>query len=344
MFKRLIVSLALFAFLVSSVPLPAAAPRTPGGSPELGSSATPAKPANELKIALMDGSLLNGKISVSEFTIDTHFGTLKVPIDQIQALTPGLQSHPQFQQNLTSLINDLGSDLFAVREKAQQALTKLGPEIRPELDRQTKGVDSEKASRLQKIIEDLDALRDDDFNTSHDWARDDVIVTPGFTIVGHITTPGFSVAGSYGTLQIKIDDIREVRRDTPAPEDIRKSLAVPGASIAQHNFVNTGIKLNKGDQVTITASGSIVMTPFGGNRQSSPDGAPNIGGNVQGMPLGTLVARVGENPAFLKVGSKCTWTADKSGTFFLGIACPEEYSSYSFPGEYAVKIHVVKKN
>jgi len=43
------------------------------------------------------------------------------------SFAPGLQSHPQFQQALNGLVNDLGSDAFADREKAQQALMKSAP-------------------------------------------------------------------------------------------------------------------------------------------------------------------------------------------------------------------------
>ena len=307
-------------------------------------SAPATKPDSDLKIALMDGSLLNGKLSISELAIDTRYGTLKIPVDQIRSFAPGLQSHSQFQQTLNSLVNDLGADTFAVRERAQQAIVKLGPEIRGELDRQAKGLDSERATRLQKIIDDIDAARsDDDADKSRDWMRDDVIVTPAFSIVGHITTAGFSISGSYGTLQVKMEDVREGRRESAEPEDIRKTLSVPGTSIAQRAFINTGIKLVKGDKVTITASGTIVMTPFGNNRQATPDGASNITNPVQGVNIGTLVGRVGEGATFIKVGSKFTWTADKAGIFFLGIACPDEYASYTFPGEYEAKIRVTRK-
>jgi hypothetical protein len=302
------------------------------------------KPLSDLKISLMDGSLLTGKLSVSELAIDTKFGPLKVPVDQILSFAPGLQSHLQFQQTLNGLVNDLGADAFADREKAQQALTKLGPDIRGELDRQLKLIDKatdERATRLQKILEDFDAMQDEDADKSHAWVGDDVIVTAGFTVVGHITTPGFSIAGNYGKLDIKMADVREGRRDAAVPEDIRKTISVPGTVITQHSYIGTGIKLAKGDQVSITATGTITMTPFG-NRQATPDGSPNVG-SVNGMPNGTLVARVGDSGAMIKVGSKFTWTADRAGNFQLGIACPEDYSSYTFPGEYQVKIRVVKK-
>ena len=311
-------------------------------------AATAPKPLSDLKISLMDGSLLNGKLSVTELAIDTRFGSLKVPVDQIQSFAPGLNSHPQFQKTLNNLINDLGADAFADREKAQQALAKYGPDIRGELDRQLKLIEKEKderAMRLQKILEDFDALTDEDSDKSHAWVKDDVVVTPGFTVVGHITTPGFSIAGNYGTLQIKMEDIREGRRDAAEPDEIRKSISVPGNTIADHSFTSTGIKLVKGDQLIITAGGAVTMTPWGGNQQCSPDGASNFGSvqAAQGIYTGTLIGRVGDANPIFKVGSKLTWTADKPGAFYLGIACQSTYQGTTFPGAYDVKIRVVKK-
>ena len=85
------------------------------------------------------------------------------------------------------------------------------------------------------------------------WTKDDVIVTAGFTVVGHITTPGFALTSNYGTLNVKLEDVREARRDIATdPEEIRKSISVPGQTFAQRTYTNTSIKLAKGDVVTLT--------------------------------------------------------------------------------------------
>ncbi len=302
------------------------------------------RPPSELKITLMDGSIVGGKLSVPALVIDTPFGTLKVPVEQIQSFAPGLQSHPEFQQKVDSLINGLGADAFADREKANAELSRLGPDIRGELNRQLKTAEAEKQMRLQKLVDDIDAARgDDEPDTSHEWVRDDVIVTPGFTIVGRITTTAFSVTSSYGTLQLKLSDIRQAHRDAAEPEDIRKSLAVSGTLINQHAFAPSGIRLSKGDQVTISATGTIQMTPWGGNQASGPDGAANFGTMQPGnIPVGTLIARVG-NDDIMRVGSKYTFTATKAGVLNFGIAMQAGMESNQFPGEYQVKMHVVRK-
>jgi hypothetical protein len=299
--------------------------------------------AGDLKITLMDGSVLAGKLSVADLTIDTRFGTLKVPIAQIQSFAPGLKSHPDFEKKIDDLVNDLAADAFTDREKAQQELMKIGPVLKPEVERQLKGAQAEKQMRLQKLVEDFESEREEDADTSMDWTRDDVIVTPGFTIVGHISTSQFAVQSNYGTLQVKLSDVRMARRDSAEPEEIHKTFAVSGNVMNNHSFFAPGVRLARGDQVTITAGGTVTMSPWGNNAQSGPDGARNYGVMQPGnIPTGTLIGRVGGGEPF-KVGSKFSFTATKPGPIDFSIAIPGEYSGNSFPGEYEVKIRIVRK-
>jgi len=321
----------------------------PAGGGAVASGGPPPAKLSDLKVMLMDGSILTGKLSVSEFSVDTKYGTLKVPVEQIQMMMPGLASHPSFQQEVNGYITDLGAEAFSDREKAQQALMKIGPDIRGELERQAKSADQEKLMRLQKILEDFDNQNgDEDAVKSAGWVKEDVIVTPGFTVVGHITTSSFSINSSYGVLNVKLEDVRQASREAPGPEEIRKNISISGTAFAQRTFSNSNIKLAKGDQVFVTATGTLQMTPWGGNQQSTPDGASNFG-TIQsggGAPIygGTLIGKIGDGGPFIKLGSKATFTADRAGTLQLGIASQGEYSSYTFPGEYQVKIRVVKKN
>jgi hypothetical protein len=297
-----------------------------------------------LRFFLMDGSQVSGKLSVADLTVETAFGTLKVPIDSIKSFSPGLSSHPEFQKKLSDLVSDLGADGFAEREKAQQALLKMGAEIEPELKRQLRTAEAERQTRLQKILEEFDSQRDDSDPeaSAQDWMPEDAIVTNSFTIVGRITTPGFSVTSQYGTLQLKLADVRRAQRESAEPEEIKKTVSVSGTLIASRSF-ETALKVNRGDQVTITATGTINMTPWGGNMSSGPDGGGNFGNMQPGnIPGGALIAKVGSAIPF-KVGSKHTFTVEKAGVLQFGIAIPGEYTNYQFPGEYQVKVRVVRK-
>ena len=76
---------------------------------------------------------------------------------------------------------------------------------------------------------------------------------------------------------------------------------------------------------------------------STPDGAQNYGWFIPGqIASGTLVGKIG-NDNFMKLGSKSTFTAQKSGVLQLAIGMQADYSENQFPGKYTVKVRVQKK-
>ena len=328
------------AFLAALVPLlmaqtkPAPAPTAPAAT----------APAEGIKIFLMDGSVLTGKISPREIDVLTRYGTLKIPFGEIKALTPGLESHPEILSKISSAIEDLGADGFPEREKATQTLQKLGGEIRPELDKALKTAEGEKQTRLQKLIEELDSQKPgEDDDGPAPWTRPDLITTNDFTLAGKITNASFSVESTYGSLNIKLADIRTIKRDGIVVEDNQKMFTVAGGLIPQRGFENTNIRLARGDSVSFIASGTITMTPWG-NTVCTPDGSPNYGtvqpGNVA---AGALIGKLGNGGMTFRIGSKSTYTADRAGVLQLGIAIPGDFSSYQFPGEYTVKVKINRK-
>lgn len=300
--------------------------------------------AGEIRLHLTDGSVITGAVQPNVLDVTTQFGALKVPVDSIRTITPGLDSHPELKKKIADMINDLGAEGFAERETATAGLLKIGPIVRGELDKAVKNSDGEKQARLQRIIEEFDELTADDEETAPELIAADTIVTTNFTIVGKINTAKFDVTSAYGPLSIKLGDIKRAERDIPQAEETKKTVTVTGTVIQTRTFEASGVKVNKGDQVFITASGSITMTPWGGNQSSSPDGGMNFGSYQPGnIPGGALIARVGTNGNIFKAGSKHTFIADKTGVLHFSIAMPGDYSSYQFPGEYNVKVRVVRK-
>ena len=108
---------------VAAEPKPAAIPAAKEADPEV------------LKIHLMDGSQMGGKLAAHELDVDTAFGKLTIPVAAIVSLTPGLGSHPQVGQSLNELIEKFGSPVFSEREGRRNALVAMGSSIRLKLAR-----------------------------------------------------------------------------------------------------------------------------------------------------------------------------------------------------------------
>lgn len=316
-----------------------------------GGAKQPEPPADPelIRLRLMDGSLITGKLTVREIEIETEFGKLTAPIARIRSMRPGLGSHPKLSRQIHELIEDLGANQFDRRESAQRALIKLGVAARGELEQRLEDRDNERRTRVKAILAELDE-REEAFDADiseedrEEMAPQDTLETAEFTIVGRIVPQEFTINSPYGPLNVKLSDIRSADRDVVKRETLRKSLAVEGTHQVQMGLKPARLRLERGDRVSISASGTITMAPFGSRAFSTPDGAANYGWYVENqIPGGALVAKIGDNGPIFKVGSKHAFVADRAGELQLGIGSANNPGNQVFPGQYNVNVVVRRK-
>ena len=315
------------------------------------STAAPALPEKPLppdfvRLHLMDGSVIAGKLSIKEIAVDTLFGKLNVPVNSLKSITPGLISHPALAKEIGGLIADLGSANYNDREKAQQALIKMGLSVRSELERHQNDNDVERRNRIKAILAEFDQQAeelDEEIDVAQLLRERDTIETTEFTIVGKIVPQSFVVTSLYGDLNVKLADIRRGERSTGKRDDLRQTFSVDASHFALRNSLNTNLRVERGDVVTVTADGNITMTPWGNAAVTSPEGAQNYGWFIPGqIASGASVGRIG-NESFRKLGSKTTFTAERTGTLELAIGMQADYTENQFPGKYTVKVRVQRK-
>lgn len=344
---------APWAILKGEEPAHPAAPAsaTPSASPSTAAGA-PAPGAEQIRLHLMDGSLISGKLTVSEIEVETEFGKLTVPVLRIRKLRPGLGSHPQLGRQVQKLIEELGSNQFESREAAQKALLKLGLAVRAELEQRQEDRDNERRTRIKAILVELDDLEEAGEGEADGASLDksvmiqqDTVETADFTIVGRIVPKEFTIVSAYGPLNVKLSDIRQAERDAPGQQEtLRKALAVEGSHLAQLGLKPSQLRLEKGDKITVAASGVVTMTPFGSRAFSTPDGAANYGWYIDNqIPSGALVAKIGDSGPIFKVGSKFSFTADRAGELQFGVGMHNNQANQPLPGQYNLKIVVRRK-
>ena len=305
-----------------------------------------------IRLNLLDGSVISGDLSVSEITVETPFGNLIVPIDRIKSFTPGLDSYPKVLADFEALVKNLGSDDYQTREQAHKDLAAMGVKVRKELDRFVNDENAEIKRHVGEIIKEIEEQSQDgdafeeEGGGAQAWIRLDTVVTSDFTVVGKVTPKQFEIASKYGPLTVQLADVQKGERDTGARESFRKSMTVEGSNIAQRSFKSTGIRLQAGDRVTVRADGNVIMSPWGSNAATGPDGAPNYGWYVANqIPGGALVGRIGDKGQIFKVGRQSTFTAKSAGVLQLAIGIQPEYANegYQYPGQYNVKLKVEPK-
>jgi hypothetical protein len=190
-----------------------------------------------IRLHLMDGSTIAGKLSVKDLELETKFGKLQIPITSIRSFTPGLGSHPELTGRVSQLIENLGSAEYDEREAAQKDLKKMGEAIRPELQKRAGDSDKERRERIRALLEELDDLlddsKDDDEDPSKKWySPEDIIETTDFTVSGKITTGQFEISSKYGPLKVNLSDIRRGERTPDKPEVLEIELKVDGSNLS----------------------------------------------------------------------------------------------------------------
>jgi hypothetical protein len=339
MISGLLLSAALLADEPTSPPVAPAAPR---GTAQQGAS-------RAIRLHLMEGSIVSGRLSTEAVTVETEFGKLEIPVANIVSFTPGLDSHPEERKRIGRLIQQLGSNAAAERDNAQRQLTEMGKSIQNELARYQQDEDTERRTRVLKILAELEEADDDDDGdplTSRVWLAQDSLETTLFTVVGKISPQTFDVQTQFGPLKVAISDIRRGEREPDQKPEVRKSISVTGEHLVQLNMQTSGLRLNRGDKVHITADGRLTMSPWGNNATSTPDGSEQFQWYLANqIPGGALVARVGTGGKVLKVGSKNSFVAQRAGMLYFGIAMSPQFATqdYNYPGQYNVKIRVNPK-
>lgn len=298
-------------------------------------------------LTLADGSKITGKLTVNEIKVETAFGVLTVPVTKLISFAPGLDSREDFAATVTALIEKMGDPQYSNREQAEKALLAMGPGIREEINRHMEDKNAEKVKNLKSLLEKLGELTDDEEGAkARQITRKDMVVTTHFTAAGKITPGEFEVISKFGKLTVKLADIQSLQRPTQRETELFKTVKVDGGQhIIQRGVLNTKIQIERGDKVTIKADGSIVMSPWGSEYTSGPDGDGNQYGwfTPNEIAGGALCGKIGNNDKPFKIGASSTFTAKKAGTLYLAIGMNPGQASSSFPGTYNVKIRIEKQ-
>ncbi len=302
-------------------------------------------PDNYVRFHMWDGSIVAGELQVESISVKTEFGVLQVPIDRIQKLYPGLDSIPELNAKILSLVESLDDKDFEIREKSHRELASMGMQIRNEIDKFEDGGSAERKKRLaaikQEINQTLDEFDEDESPVDRSLIRGDSVKTPEFEIVGKILQENFTIKSKFGELSVDLSDIKMAERSfDEKKENIRKNVVVGAEKFFQRQPVSTRIRVNKGDKISIKADGVVQWTNW--SSSSTPEGLANQG-QYEGIQSGTLCARIGSSGKIIKVGAKSDWTVTQGGVLYLAIAMQDSYlaqNGYRWTGEYNAKVQV----
>ncbi len=289
-----------------------------------------AEPESTAIFILKDSARIVGRIETDQFRIDTGYGILTVPVRDIFSIRFGKRADPDLIAKIGGLVKQLGDGDFSVRDKATAELSALGALAESELTAALESDDAEVKARAKKILESIKKEEDE----ATDVIEDDEIVTKRFTVRGTLAAASFDIETRFGVLTVPKKHVKTIQfREPPT---VHKTIKLPATASAQVSYHDTGIEIQKGDEVTIAASGTVTIGGWG--MTVTPDGIPNnrFMGN---FPLGALLMMIGDGGQPTQVGSTWSEKVDRRGTLKLAMAAPNQQNT----GGFKVKITVRRK-
>ncbi|MHC4547990.1 MAG: hypothetical protein ACYTEZ_04365 [Planctomycetota bacterium] len=284
------------------------------------------RPDQPLEVRLQSGTVLVGRVEPAEWQVRTAFGALTVPVANVRFVRFGRRANPERLRQVRESIRNLGSANPDRRNHARASLKEEGAFAFNDLKAAAKDHEDPEVRRLcQEILDELDIAEEEVI------PDDDEIQTTKFNLSGTIELQAFRIAvPELGALNVRRSDIVHIRSFKPSRV---KKLSVTGDRMWPNGWVDSKIKVRKGQKLHVTAEGVIHFPNWG--QAFSPDGNPRMG-NINGYALGTLAARIGDKGPLFRVGSNYTLKAKAAGT--LQFIVMLQVHGQPSTGEYTVKV------
>ncbi len=267
-------------------------------------------------VELRSGSVLVGKLEPTSWKVATAFGDLTVPVVEIRRVRFGRRAQPERLAKVEAALRNLGAAEPERRNHARASIVQEGVFAVPSLRAAAKTHGDPEVKRIAaEILKELDP--DDDVVMTDD----DQVDTVRFSVLGQIQLDAFKVnVKELGPLVVKRGDVEGIR--SAAPDDARK-ITVAGTNCWPNGWLDTKIKVEKGERLKIQATGTIFFPNWG--QAFTPDGNQNMG-MMNGMMVGTLAARVGPKGTIFRIGTNFNGVMPASGTLqlILNIQAPDQ--------------------
>jgi hypothetical protein len=322
-------------------------------TPKSGSSAKgPVEIGNpgDVEISFMNGSSVRMHLESEKLEIATPYGSLAVPAKEVRAIEFGLHYPEGTGARIQEAIKNLGAAEYQVRNQAGKTLLELGPYSFSAVLEASRSDELEVSKRAKDLVKKLQAKHQKkDLKT----VTEDRVVTPTFTIVGHILTPKLKAkAELFGDVELPVARMRMLRSIAQLGSDVE---LVIDAAHHSGQWLETDFQVDGRSTVVITASGQVDVWPQqNGQFIVGPNGLQgrNMGMNavfVPGRKLrgaingqiygGALLAKIGEDGEMFAVGERYEVTPEATGKLYLQIGqSPWVGNGAQSTGSFEVKI------
>jgi hypothetical protein len=256
---------------------------------------------NLAEVRFGDGSIVRMTLLQENLEVQTKYGKLTIPIQEVRRVEFGLHVPPDVNTQINQSIKRLASDAYKERDSASKDLVQVGHFAFPSLQRASRSSDQEVAYRAVSVIKQISERVAPDLLKLRD---EDVITTAEFTVIGKITSQTIKAnSPHFGDVSLKLSELRVMHmRQHAGKLDLVVDAAKHGSALDQ--WCDTGITVDAGQRIVVNSDGQVDLWPQGpGQYVAMPKGYNTAGKGGQFM-AGALVAKIGENGKAFYVGDR----------------------------------------
>ncbi len=298
----------------------------------------------DVQVQFANGSSVRLTVLHDKVEVQTRYGSLAIPLKDIQRIDFGVRLPAGTEKKVETALLKLGSARHGDREAGERELLAVGAPAYPALLRTLKHPDKEVSRRASHV---LSVLREKLPEKELRDREDDIIVTPGFTVVGRIAPATLKVSSEYfGAVHLQLAQMRQLRSLRSAGE---QEIAIDAARYgsAHGQWLDTGFQSDGTTALVIKATGFVDLYPqTPGQYMSGPNGINPGHGIARGTQVvmnprnlqnlaGALLGRVGENGNVFLVGDQYEGSPGE-GRLYLHVV-PSPWNNAS-SGSFQVKV------
>jgi hypothetical protein len=293
----------------------------------------PALRPAELRCA--DGSVLRVQVFEANLDVETRYGKQTVPISDVRKIEFGPRMSSEVARKFRQALETLDSDDLQEREAAGRQLIDLGRVAYPGLLRSMVGTSAEKSRRIDALVKNIkQRVPAADLATS----EEDLVHTASFVVVGRLLTPRLKLRTAlFGDTELRLTDLYALQfRDAGGVgTHVRVDAAKYG--VAGNVWMDTGILIEAGDRLEITATGKVTCTGADFKGSTGPAGKKEWAPKDSPFPAGALLGRIGTSGMPFLIGARSDVAVPRKTRFWIRIA-PFRVQGEAPEGVYDVQI------
>lgn len=310
-----------------------------------------AQSKTEFTLTLKDGNIVTGTTKVSNVLLITDYGKLDIPIKNVSSISLGIHPDNSLKNTIVNLAKQLQSAIEDNRKKAYDQLVNLKisaiPVVEEVLYSETEETPIHYDYSLTTALSELKAIH----SVGNSYSTKDIItIDYEYSMGGKYDFSTVSLKTEYGDLTIpreKIEKIDILYIDASADSKTFKLMASTHISSNQNGgWLKTGILVKPGQNISMTASGEVVLAslsnnaykPDGSVKNSSSDDFNTNSSTSTSPAYGNVVFKIGDSGTVTKAGAKYNGKASAAGMLYISIY--ETVYNASNTGFYVVNVAV----